>query len=119
MKDPISLVFRSNLFSFGSLYVLASASAQLFSISGKSFGGMTQSGSGVSDASSSGNGFNQPSRVLIFRWWAAPVSSESKRCTSSGIRTSSTCCFDGESDFYLEELEGASLVSEVFEAEDF
>ncbi|GJX98134.1 hypothetical protein Tco_0355153 [Tanacetum coccineum] len=119
MKDPISPVFQSNLYSSGSLCVLASASAQLFLVSGKSFGGMTQSGLGVSGAYSSGNSFNQSGLVLIFGRWATPVSSEFERCTSSGIGTSLTGCSDGEADFCLEELEGASLMSEVFQAEDF
>ncbi|GJU59449.1 hypothetical protein Tco_1237215 [Tanacetum coccineum] len=83
-------------------------------VSSKSFGGITQSGSGVSGASSSGNGFNQSGRVLIFGRWATPVSSESERYTSSGIGMSSTGCSYGDVDFGLEELEGASLVSEVF-----
>ncbi|GJS57145.1 hypothetical protein Tco_0651929 [Tanacetum coccineum] len=47
MNEPISHVFRSNLFSSGSLYVVASALAQLFSGSGRSFGGMDQYGFGV------------------------------------------------------------------------
>ncbi|GJT08864.1 hypothetical protein Tco_0843326, partial [Tanacetum coccineum] len=102
-----------------SLYVLASASAQLFSVSCKSFGGMTQSGSGVFGASYSGKGFNQSGRVLIFGRWAAPVSSDFERCMSSGIGTPSTGCSDREADFFLEELEGASHVLEVFQAEDF
>ncbi|GJT22091.1 hypothetical protein Tco_0892028 [Tanacetum coccineum] len=85
------------------------ASTQLFSISGKLFGGMTQSGSGVSDASSD-NGFNQSSRVLIFRRWATSVSSDSERCISSGIGLLSTT--GGEAGFCLEDIEGASLMSE-------
>ncbi|GKB86941.1 hypothetical protein Tco_0959213 [Tanacetum coccineum] len=52
--------------------VLASALAQFFSVSG----------------------FNQSGMVLIFRRWAAPVSYESEKCTSSGIRTSSAGCSD-------------------------
>ncbi|GJY70876.1 hypothetical protein Tco_0474579 [Tanacetum coccineum] len=94
MKEPISLVFRS-----------------------KSFGGITQSGSGVFGVSSSSIGFNQSGLVLIFGRWAAPVSSYSERCISSLIRLSSTG--GGEASFCLEELEGASLMSEFFQAEDF
>ncbi|GJZ60013.1 hypothetical protein Tco_0615829 [Tanacetum coccineum] len=47
------------------------------------------------------------------------VSSESEKCISSGIGTSSIGCSDLEAVFYLEELGGASLVSEVFQVEDF
>ncbi|GJR56105.1 hypothetical protein Tco_1406626 [Tanacetum coccineum] len=43
---------------------------------------------GVSGLSSSGTGFNQSGLVLIFKRWATSVSSESERCTSSGIRSS-------------------------------
>nr|GEY71076.1 hypothetical protein [Tanacetum cinerariifolium] len=43
--------------------------------------------------------------------WVALVSSDFKRCTSSGIGTSSISCLGGEADFYLEELEGTSHVS--------
>ncbi|GKC68959.1 hypothetical protein Tco_1114842 [Tanacetum coccineum] len=50
---------------------------------------MNQSGSGVFGASSYGKGFNQSGRVLIFGRWATPVSSDSKRCISSG-------CFEAE-----------------------
>nr|GEX63979.1 putative ribonuclease H-like domain-containing protein [Tanacetum cinerariifolium] len=57
-----------------------------------------------------GLGFNQSSRVLILRRWVAPISSESERCTSYGIGTSSTGCFDREAGFCLEEMEGAFLV---------
>ncbi|GJZ42562.1 hypothetical protein Tco_0589817 [Tanacetum coccineum] len=114
MKEAISLVFKSNLFSSGSLYVLAIASAQLFSVSGKSFGGMTQSSSGVSDVSSSSIGFNHYGLVLIFGRWAAPVSSDSERCISFGIGSSLTGCSDGEAGYCLEEQERASLESEVF-----
>nr|GEX44730.1 hypothetical protein [Tanacetum cinerariifolium] len=46
------------------------------------------------------------------------VSLESERCTSSGIGSSGTGCSVDEAVFCLEELEGASLVLEVFEAED-
>nr|GEV97463.1 hypothetical protein [Tanacetum cinerariifolium] len=67
---------------------VANALAQLFLGSGKSFRGIAQSGYGVSCLSSSGIGFNQ-----------------------SG-------CSDREADFFLEELDGSSLVSEVFQAED-
>ncbi|GKG12476.1 hypothetical protein Tco_0346713 [Tanacetum coccineum] len=77
---------------------------------------MTQSGSGVSNASF-GNGFNQSGRVLIIRRWAAPVSFEYERCTLSGIGMSSIG--GRKACFYLEELEGASLVSEFFQDEDF
>ncbi|GKD20061.1 hypothetical protein Tco_1221764 [Tanacetum coccineum] len=119
MKKAISLVFQSNLFSSGSLYVLAIASAQLFLVSGKSFGGMTQSGSGVSCVSSSGKGVNQFGLVLIFGRWATPVSSDSERCISSGIGSSLTGCSDREACFFVEELEGASLELEVFQAENF
>nr|GEU81011.1 hypothetical protein [Tanacetum cinerariifolium] len=72
---------------------------------------MTQSGLGVFGVSSSGKGFNQSGLVLIFRRWATPVSSDYKRCISSGIRSSLTGCLDGEAGFCLEELEGASLDS--------
>ncbi|GKG48767.1 hypothetical protein Tco_0512914, partial [Tanacetum coccineum] len=81
---------------------------------GKSFGGMTQSGSGVSGMSSSGTGFNQSGLVLIFRRWAALISFDFERCISSTIRLSSTGYSDGEAGFCLEELNGASRVSEVF-----
>ncbi|GKD99930.1 hypothetical protein Tco_1387914 [Tanacetum coccineum] len=76
---------------------------------------MTQYGLGFSDLSSSGTGFNQSGLVLIFGRWATPVSSDYERCTSSGIRTSSIGCTNGEADFFLEELEGASLVLESLE----
>nr|GEY98423.1 hypothetical protein [Tanacetum cinerariifolium] len=72
---------------------------------------MTQSGLGVFGATSSSNGINQSSRVLIFGRWATPISSESERCTSSGIGTSSIGYSDVEAEFCLEELEGASPVS--------
>nr|GEV69686.1 hypothetical protein [Tanacetum cinerariifolium] len=75
----------------------------------KSFGGMTQSSLGVS---SSGKGFNQSGLVLIFRRWAAPVSSDFERCISSGIGLSLTGYLDEETGFCLDELEGASLKSE-------
>ncbi|GKD31730.1 hypothetical protein Tco_1242508, partial [Tanacetum coccineum] len=51
---------------------------------------------------------NQSGLVLIFGRCPTPVSYDPKRCTSSGIGTSSTCCSDGKADFCLEELEGAS-----------
>ncbi|GJZ88011.1 hypothetical protein Tco_0659793 [Tanacetum coccineum] len=82
------------------------------SVLGKSFEGMTQSGLSVSRASSSGKGINLSGRVLIFERWAAPVSSDSERCISFGIGMSSKGCSDREADFFLEELEGASRVSE-------
>ncbi|GKG61368.1 hypothetical protein Tco_0619093, partial [Tanacetum coccineum] len=44
---------------------LVSAFAQLFSGTGKSFGGTDQSGSRVSSMSSSGIGFNHSGRDLI------------------------------------------------------
>ncbi|GKE71467.1 hypothetical protein Tco_1529539 [Tanacetum coccineum] len=110
MKEAISPVFQSSLFSFGYLYVLTIASDQFFSVSGKSFGGMTQSGLGISGVSSSGEGFNKSGLVLIFGRWAALVSSDSKRCISSCIGSSLTGCSAGEVGFCLEELEGASLV---------
>ncbi|GJV05159.1 hypothetical protein Tco_1338728 [Tanacetum coccineum] len=80
---------------------------------------MTHSGSDVFDDSSSGIGFNQFGLVLIFRRWAAPVSSDYERCISSGIRSSVTGCKDREAGFCLEKLEGGSLMLEVFQAEDF
>ncbi|GJS44468.1 hypothetical protein Tco_0569511 [Tanacetum coccineum] len=73
---------------------------------------MTQSGSGVSDVSSSGIGFNHYGLVLIFGRWATPVSFDSERCISSGIGSSLTDCSDGEVGYFLEELERASLESE-------
>nr|GFD14209.1 hypothetical protein [Tanacetum cinerariifolium] len=66
-----------------------------------------------------GKGFNQSSIVMIFRMWAAPVSSYFKRCVSAGIGSSLTSCLDGEAGFCLEELEGASPELEVFQAKDF
>ncbi|GJU92398.1 hypothetical protein Tco_1304821 [Tanacetum coccineum] len=60
--------------------------------SGKSFGGMTQSGSGVIGLSSSGIGFNQSGLVLILGRYAVLVSSEFEIFIASGIGTSSTGC---------------------------
>ncbi|GKG18795.1 hypothetical protein Tco_0373093, partial [Tanacetum coccineum] len=57
-------------------------------------------------------GFNQSGLVLIFRRWAALISFDFERCISSGIGLSSTGCSDGEAGFCLEELKGASRVSE-------
>nr|GFA55331.1 hypothetical protein [Tanacetum cinerariifolium] len=70
---------------------------------------MTQSGSGVSSASSFGNVLNQSRQVLIFERWASPVSYNSERCISSCIRLSSTG--GRELGFCLEKLEGASCIS--------
>ncbi|GJU86438.1 hypothetical protein Tco_1293984 [Tanacetum coccineum] len=94
MNDPISPVLLRNLFSFGYLYDLAKASAQLFSASGKSFGGMTQSDFRVAGLSSSGTGFNQSGHALILGRCAVLVSFESEIFTSSDIGTSSTGCLE-------------------------
>nr|GEX24304.1 hypothetical protein [Tanacetum cinerariifolium] len=94
------------------------ASAQLFSASGKSVEGMIQSGSRVSGLSSSGTGFNQSGLVLILGRCAVSVSSESEIFTSSGIDTYLTGCSKRGANCYLEELEGASQVSDIFQVED-
>nr|GEU33472.1 hypothetical protein [Tanacetum cinerariifolium] len=57
-----------------------------------------------------GLGFNQSSRVLIFRTWVAPISSESERCTSYGIGTSSTGCFDREAGDEVRHLRWLELI---------
>ncbi|GJR20493.1 hypothetical protein Tco_0969020 [Tanacetum coccineum] len=80
---------------------------------------MTQCGSGVSGVSSSVKGVNQSGLALVFKRWATLVSSDYERCVSSGIGSSLTGCSDGEACFFLEELEGASLESEVFQAKNF
>nr|GEY78768.1 hypothetical protein [Tanacetum cinerariifolium] len=94
MNDPVSLVFLRSLFSSGSLYDLAKASAQLFLASG----------------------FNQSGFVLILRRCTVSVSSESEIFTLSGIGTSLTGFSERGADSCLEELEGGSLVSDVFQA---
>nr|GFB75967.1 hypothetical protein [Tanacetum cinerariifolium] len=95
-KEPISPVFRSNLFSLGSIYVLASALAQLFL----------------------GSGFNHSDLSLTLGRWAVPVSFESEKCTSLGVGTSSIGYSNWGAVFCLEDPEIAPLVSDVFQAED-
>nr|GFA74576.1 hypothetical protein [Tanacetum cinerariifolium] len=73
----------------------------------------------VFGVSSSGKGFNLSGLVSIFGRWATPVSFSSETRISSGIGSSLTGCLDGEAGFCLEDLNGASLESEVFQAEDF
>nr|GEX79027.1 putative reverse transcriptase domain-containing protein [Tanacetum cinerariifolium] len=89
MNEPISPVLLRSLFSSGYLYVLAKAPARLFSASGKSFRGITQSSSGEAGVSSSGTGLNQSALVVIFGRCVESMSSESEIFTSSGIGISS------------------------------
>nr|GEW15210.1 hypothetical protein [Tanacetum cinerariifolium] len=119
MNDPISPVLLRSLFSSGSWYDLAKASAQLFLASGKSVRGMIQPGSGVSSMFSSGTGFNQSGLVLVLGRCETSMSSESDIVTSSGIGTSSMGCLEGGAGYCLEELERASLISDVFQVEDY
>ncbi|GKD69340.1 hypothetical protein Tco_1323430, partial [Tanacetum coccineum] len=52
--------------------------------------------------------FNHSGLVFIFGRWVGSVSSNSKRCISSGIRLSSIGYTYREAGFCLEELKGAS-----------